>query len=238
MADDPEPEEDGGPTAPFWMTTYGDMVTLLLTFLILMFAMSSINEQEFLQAAASLAGSLGIMDKNISQIGELSPAIGTAGRSTEQVDMLAALQQIAEVFQEEGLEDVASVEITGPGEVLVRLGDEVLYDPGRAELKAGAVRVLDGIARSIIGQTDQVYVEGHTDNQPISTLEFPSNWELSAARALAVVRLLEARGIPPSQLAAVGHGAHIPIEPNNTPEGRARNRRVELKIVWAGMGNE
>ncbi len=238
MAENQEPEDDGGPTAPFWMVTYGDMVTLLLTFFILMFAMSSINEQKFLQAAASLQGALGVMDRNISVIGELSPAIGTAGRSTEHVDMLEALQRIAEVFQEEGLEDVASVEITGPGEVLVRLGDEVLYDAGRAELKAGAIRVLDGIANSIIGQTDQVYVEGHTDNQPISTPEFPTNWELSAARALAVVRLLEDRGIPPGQLAAVGHGEHIPIEPNDTPEGRARNRRVELKIVWSESGNE
>ena len=122
MADaPPEVEEDDAPSAPFWMTTYGDMVTLLLTFFILMFAMSSINEQKFLQAAASLEGALGVLDKNISIIGESSPSIGATGASSQQVDMLNSLEQIAQIFEQEALGDVASVEITGPGEVLVRL---------------------------------------------------------------------------------------------------------------------
>ena len=238
MAENEEPDDDGMPSAPFWMTTYGDMVTLLLTFFILMFAMSSINEQKFLQAANSLQASLGVLDKNISIIGELSPAIGTAGVSGERVDMLEALQSIAEIFEQLDLGDVASVEITGPGEVLVRLGDEVLYAPGESRLKSGAARVLDGIARSIVGKTDEVYVEGHTDDQPINTKEFPSNWELSAARALSVVRLLEDRGVPPEQLAAVGHGEYTPLESNATSAGRARNRRVELYIRWKEPNNE
>ena len=238
MADKQEPDDGGMPSAPFWMTTYGDMVTLLLTFFILMYAMSSVNEQKFLQAALSLRGSLGVLDKNISIIGEMSPAIGTAGVSGQQVDMLDAMQSIEEIFMREELQDIASIEITGPGEVLIRLGDEVLYDPGEARLKAGAARVLDGIARSIAGKTDEVYVEGHTDNQPINTEEFPSNWELSSARALSVVRLLEKRGVPPDQLAAVGHGEYVPLESNATAAGRARNRRVELYIRWRDIDNE
>ena len=238
MAENQEPDDDGMPSAPFWMTTYGDMVTLLLTFFILMYAMSSVSEQKFLQAAMSLRGSLGVLDKNISVVGEMSPAIGTAGVSGEQVDMLDALQSIAEIFEREELQDIASVEITGPGEVLIRLGDEVLYAPGESRLKEGASRVLDGIARSIAGKTDQVYVEGHTDDQPINTKEFPSNWELSAARALSVVRLLERRGVPPDQLAAVGHGEYTPLASNATAAGRARNRRVELYIRWRDFDNE
>lgn len=234
--EDQEPEDDGMPSAPFWMTTYGDMVTLLLTFFILMFAMSSINEQKFMAAAISLGDALGMLDKNIGLVGELSPAIGTTGASSEQIDMLQSLEEIAEIFEEEQLADLASVEITGPGEVTIRLGDEVLYSPGEAILKPAAMRVLNGIAAAVIGKTDQIYVEGHTDNQPISTSKFPSNWELSSARALAVVRLLEARGVPPEQLAAVGHGEHDPIEFNDTPEGRAKNRRVELYIRWSDSG--
>ncbi len=238
MAKKPMPEDEGMPGAPQWMTTYGDMVTLLLTFFILMFAMSTINEQKFMQAAASLQQALGVLPRTVSVIGEMSPAIGTAGVARQQIDMLKSLEQIAEVFQEESLQDLASVEVTGTGEVLIRMGDEVLFDPGESELMPRALRVLAGIANSVQGKTESVYVEGHTDNVPISTPEFPSNWELSTARALSVVRLLEEAGVPPEQLAAVGHSQYIPLAPNDTPEGRAKNRRVELWITWSSLNNE
>ena len=238
MAKKPMPEDEGMPRAPFWMTTYGDMVTLLLTFFILMFAMSSVNEQKFLQAAASLQQALGILPKNVSIVGEQSPAIGTSGLAREQIDLLESMEQIAEIFQEEALQDLATIEITGPGEVLVRMGDEVLFPPGESELKPQALRVLAGIANSIQGKTESIYVEGHTDNVPISTPEFPSNWELSAARALSVVRLLEEAGVAPEQLAAVGHSQYVPIVPNDTPENRGKNRRVELWIIWSNLNNE
>ena len=93
-----EPEVDEGPKAPFWLVTYGDMVTLLLTFFILMFAMSTIEERKFLQAAASLAAALGVLEKNISVVGEESMAIGTTGLSRDQIDMLQSMEDIAEMF--------------------------------------------------------------------------------------------------------------------------------------------
>lgn len=228
-----EPEESKGPTAPFWMTTYGDMVTLLLTFFILMFAMSTVNEQKFFEAAASLSKALGVLDKNVSVIGERSIAIGLAGNAEEQLDMLEALDQISEVFEEESLEDVAEIDIIGPGEILIRLGDEVLFDPGEAFLTVKARRVLTGITRSLVGKTKEIYVEGHTDNVPINSAEFPSNWELSSARALSVVKLMQEVGIPPDQLGAIAHGEFHPLDLNNTPAGRAKNRRVELYITWS-----
>jgi len=233
-----EPEDEGMPGGPHWMTTYGDMVTLLLCFFVLMFAMSTINEQKFLQAALSLGKALGVLEKNVSVIGEMSPAIGTTGIAREQIDMIESMEQIAEIFQEEALQDVASVEVTGPGEVLVRMGDKVLFSPGESELKPQAIRVLAGIANSIQGKTETVYIEGHTDNVPINTPEYPSNWELSAARALSVLRLLEEAGIPPAQLAAVGRSQYIPLTSNDTPESRAKNRRVELMITWSHQIDE
>ena len=232
------PEDEGMPGAPFWMTTYGDMVTLLLTFFILMFAMSTINEQKFMQAANSLAAALGVLPKDVGLIGEVSPAIGTTGIAREQIDIVESMEQIAEIFQEEALQDLASIEVTGPGEVLIRMGDKVLFSPGESELKPQAIRVLAGIANSIQEKTETVYIEGHTDNVPISTPEFPSNWELSTSRALSVVRLLEEAGIPPEQLAAVGHSQYTPITSNDTPEGRAKNRRVELWITWSRQIDE
>lgn len=233
-----EPEEGGMPTAPFWMTTYGDMVTLLLTFFILMFAMSSVNEQKFLKAAASLAGALGVLEKNVSVVGEKSPAIGVSGLAQEQLDMLESLEQIAEIFQVEALQDIASVDIIGPGEAVISMGDELLYDAGEAQLKPQALRVLEGIANSIRGRTEKVFVKGHTDNVPINTIQFPSNWHLSTSRAVTVVRLFEERGVPPEQLAAMGHGEFAPLESNDTPEGRRKNRRVELYITWSKAANE
>jgi len=214
-----EPEDEGIPGGPHWMTTYGDMVTLLLCFFILMFAMSTVNEQKFMQAANSLAAALGVLPKDVGLIGEVSPAIGTTGITREQIDIVESMEQIAEIFQEEALQDLASIEVTGPGEVLIRMGDKVLFAPGESELKPQAIRVLAGIANSIQEKTETVYIEGHTDNVPISTPEFPSNWELSTSRALSVVRLLEEAGIPPEQLAAVGHSQYTPITSNDTTEG-------------------
>ncbi len=233
-----EPKVDEGPTAPFWLTTYGDMVTLLLTFFILMFAMSTIEERKFLQAAASLAAALGVLEKNISVIGEESMAIGTTGLDRDQIDMLQSMEDIAEMFQQEALTDLASLEIVGPGEVVVRMGDEMLFGPGSSTLKPQAVRVLRGIVRSIKGSTERLWVEGHTDNEPINTAEFRSNWDLSTARAVTVVRLLEREGIEPEQLAAVGHSQYQPLEDNATPKGRAKNRRVELYISWEELAYE
>ncbi|MCK4578895.1 MAG: OmpA family protein [Candidatus Marinimicrobia bacterium] len=232
------PEIIEGPKAPFWLTTYGDMVTLLLTFFVLMFAMSTINERKFLQASYSLQAALGVLEKNISVIGEESMAIGTTGLNEDQIDLLRSLDAIAELFEDVVLQEVASMEVVGPGQVVVRLGDELLFDPGRANLKPEARLVLRGIVQSIVGKTDQVWVEGHTDNLPINNVEFSSNWELSTARAVSVVRVLQKEGVPAEQLAAVGHSEYIPLGPNSTAAGRALNRRVELYISWSDQGYE
>ncbi len=240
MAKKPMLEDEGMPGAPFWMTTYGDMVTLLLTFFILMFSMSSIDAQKFREARDSLIGALGsgVLPSSVGVVGEASTATGTAGISRERIDMLASMERIAEIFQEEALEELTTVQVTGPGEILVRMGDELLFDPGESELKPQARRVLERVGNSVIGKTETINVEGHTDNIPINTPEFPSNWELSAARALQVVRLLEDIGVPPEQLAPVGRSQYKPVAPNDTPENRAKNRRVELWITWSNVSNE
>ena len=233
-----EEELDEGPSAPFWLTTYGDMVTLLLTFFILMFAMSTIEERKFLQASASLAAALGVLEKNISVVGEESMAIGTTGLSRDQIDMMGSMEEISEMFQEEALADLASLEIVGPGQVVVRMGDEMLFDPGSSTLKPQARRVLRSIVGSIEGSTDRVWVEGHTDNIPMSTSEFRSNWDLSTARAVVVVRFLESAGVEAEQLAAVGHSQYKPLADNSTAAGRKKNRRVELLISWDELAYE
>ncbi len=234
MAKQKKVQADNSPKAPFWMTTYGDMVTLLLTFFILMFAMSTITERKFYQAAQSLQEALGggVMDANIGVIGEAAAIAPPSRIIRKDVDILETLEAIAQLMQDEALAEMTEMEIIGAGEVLIRLGDQMLFDPGRAVLKPGARRVLRGITESIIGSTQKLWVEGHTDNVPINSREFPSNWELSTARAVSVVKFLQVLGVPSEQLAAVGHSEYVPLATNNTTDGRQKNRRVELYITW------
>ncbi len=118
------------------------------------------------------------------------------------------------------------------GRLQVRALDQILFDSGRTEIKTEGRRVLAHVAEQIRKiRNHRVRVEGHTDSKPINTARFPSNWELSAARAARVVRFLAAQGLDPSKLSAEGFGPYEPIAPNDTRKGRARNRRIEIVLV-------
>jgi len=123
------------------------------------------------------------------------------------------------------------------GKLTVNLMDKILFDSGRAEIKPDGKRVLDKISSLLLNKYPdrQIRVEGHTDNVPISgrlQTRFPTNWELSAARAISAVRYLqEKNSVDPNRLAAVGFGQYHPIETNDTPEGKARNRRIEIVLL-------
>ncbi len=130
----------------------------------------------------------------------------------------------------EGMEQKVRVLETGKG-VVIRFRDDVLFESGSAELRPEAAPVIRRIAdvlRSL--EAYQLLVEGYADTQPISTARFPSNWELSAARALSVVRAFIATGVRPEDLAAIGYGEYHPVASNDTPAGRAENRRVEIVV--------
>lgn len=123
------------------------------------------------------------------------------------------------------------------GQLQVSAADDVLFDSGLAQIKPEGQRLLAAVAEQI-GKFSgySVRVEGHTDNRPISTARFPSNWDLSAARAVEVVRFLVSVGVDPAMLSAVGYGSHHPVVANDTPENRARNRRIEIVLVPDARG--
>jgi len=226
-------ESSQEPTAPFWMVTYGDMVTLLLTFFILLLSFSIIDEIKFEKAAHSLKGALGVLDKY-----EYSQETYGEGDSKSEVDMLRrqeiyeSVSELEKMAEEMGFEDDLSIEVNNNG-LLIQMGDKILFDLGKAKLKAKAFPVLDIVGKTIRAQAKEVLVGGHTDNVPIKTLKFPSNWELSSARALSVVRyLVDKTSVSPGVLAATGYSEFRPIETNDTPEGRQKNRRVEFLITW------
>src|SRR5690606_26199871 len=226
--------EEVGTSAPGWMVTYGDMVTLILVFFVMLFALSSLDMQRFQSLISALQSSWGILDHGRSvrpqdplDMAALEPIV-----SIESIfpttQMLEMAQELEAFIRENQLEGQLDVQIQERG-VVVRFADHVLFDLGRADLKPESRQILDRVAESLIQWPNQIRVEGHTDNWPIRTERFPSNWELSTARATTVLRyLVEERGLDPTRMAAVGYGEYRPLRPNDTPENRAVNRRVDI----------
>lgn len=152
-------------------------------------------------------------------------------RETEIREMSSTYRSLVEELEAElSRGDIQIQELRG--HLQVSALDKILFDSGQAEIKPEGQRVLAAVAEQV-GKLSgyAVRVEGHTDDRPISTPQYPSNWELSAARAVVVLRFLEGSGLDPTILSAVGHGSHQPVVANDTPENRSRNRRIEIVLI-------
>jgi chemotaxis protein MotB len=225
--------------APAWMVTYGDMVTLLLCFFVLLFSYSVIDQMRFQQIISSIQitflGERGIM--------QTSPDVSRGEQIELNVDhkfkdVLITYHAVQEFLVKERLQDTISLRIEERG-VVLEIQDQILFDSGRAELKPEAVPLLDKVAILLGRIPNKVIVEGHTDNVPINTIFFPSNWELSVARAVRVVRALsEQRQLDPRRFVATGFGEFHPVSSNQTAAGRARNRRVNIIVTAANPAGE
>lgn len=249
-----------------WAIPYGDLITLLLAFFVVMYAVSSVNEGKYRVLSDSMMAAFRGSPKTTEpiQIGDKAVRFWSeetlAGLSPSQVMKLPEQRQgdqagLLERFGRAGLEDskagatdrdVAAllkgaldsliardlVTVTRkPLWVEVEIKTDILFPSGSAEIEASAVDVLNRVADILRPLTYRLRVEGHTDNRPIATTQFPSNWELSGARASRIVRLLESRGVDPARMSVAGQGEHQPVADNATPEGRNRNRRVVLLIL-------
>ncbi len=228
-----------------WLVSYADFITLLFAFFVVMYAISSVNEGKYRILANALGAAFGT-----------APAISTTQVSTERQPALtfrkltpAQKRQAAALRRErEAMTDIAGriqtalaplvnqgiVRVTQTSRgVKVEINASILFAPGDAKLTGESGEALKAIAQILKDDSHVLQVEGHTDNLPISTALFPSNWELSSVRASSVVRLFVDNGIADNRLTAVGHGANFPVGPNETVEGRLRNRRVEIMILAA-----
>ncbi|MFS8572384.1 MAG: OmpA family protein [Clostridia bacterium] len=165
-----------------------------------------------------------------SPFGEIYQRSLVADETTRSLfDALRALQERYDLY------DVVAIESTERG-IVIHFTDRVLFDTGRAEIKPEAREVLQAVAVELAKLPHHIRVEGHTDNVPIHNERFPSNWELSTARAVTVLRfLIQVGGLDPGRLSAVGYGEYRPIASNDTPEGRARNRRVDIVLLDHGL---
>ncbi|HHJ53744.1 MAG TPA: hypothetical protein ENJ89_11160, partial [Caldithrix abyssi] len=194
-----EKEEVEEPSAPFWMTTFSDMTTLLLVFFILILSYSTIELEKFKGAMSSMKGALGVLPEMGSAVPKNNRSLRDRLTNQEQ-GLSQQVKELQKSLENTDFEGMINVEITGEG-VHFRLGDKLLFDLGQANIKPRALPILKKIAGIIKeGEYKEILVEGHTDNIPIHTKQFPSNWELSTARAMSVVRYLHfVEGIPGSK---------------------------------------
>lgn len=222
------PDEPG--EIPSWLTTYGDLMSLLLVFFVLLVSFSSIQESKFHEAAASLQNAFGIGSgpPSVLQLAEVATARNLARERQEATDSARELEQS---LLAAGLDREVDIAVTERG-VAIRVNAPFLFGSGEAELRPESRALLDRLGGFLARFPHPVRVEGHTDAVPIRTARFGSNWELSAARAVAVARAFQAAGLAPERLSAAGYGEHQPVAGNGTPEERARNRRVEILMEW------
>jgi len=218
------------PGAPLWMTSYGDMVTQILIFFVMLFTFSSIDAARFRELAISLQsafkGGVGVLEGGQSiTVETLGPARANLAQLTE------AMNQIMNVVESSGLKGAVEASIDERG-LVISIKDSTFFDLGKADLKPRSIEILNKIGVVLKDLPNQIRVEGHTDDLPINTSQFPSNWELSTVRATTVVRyLVEKVGLPPNKMSAVGYGEFRPLYPNDTEEHRARNRRVDIVVL-------
>ncbi len=214
-----------------WLLTYADLITLLLAFFIVMYSMSSVDDKKFDQVTSALNGVLKGGKSLIEREGTI-PSERRAGRGIIHLGNLDMIRErIDQRFSRLQRRDEIETEITERG-LVIHVLESALFAEGEAELQPRAQEVLDLIATELVGIPNHVRVEGHTDDRPIQTLAYPTNWELSASRATRVVRYyIENFEIYPGRISALGYGRYRPIVPNNSIENRARNRRVDVVIL-------
>jgi len=222
-----------------WLVSYADFITLLFAFFVVMFAVSQVDSTKVGHFTESFSKAVGI--DMFPQAGrgllagspEGTPEEPDPANSSLLPPELVTLK--AALATAEAREELENVQILRRrNELVLRLADGVLFESGTDALEERAGRIIARLAAELRGKPLDIRVEGHTDDRPIKTARFRSNWDLSTARATAVVARLAAEGVEPPRLSAAGYGEFHPIAPNGTDDGRKQNRRVDL-VVSAAM---
>ena len=233
-----------------WLVSYADLITLLFAFFVVMYSISSINEDKYRVLAQTLSQSFRLTSPTTSDTMNIQPIDNrfeeTIVGETPSTKIQASTQPPIESANSEKLEDLA-LQIESLFQSLiesdlvqlhktdswieVELKSTVLFDSGSARPSEDANTIFKEVAHLLQAHQFPIFVEGFTDNQPIATTVFPSNWELSSARAAAVVRILVENAVPGERLSAIGYGPFRPKVDNLSEEHRAQNRRVVLAIA-------
>lgn len=218
-----EPDNNGD-----WMTTYGDMVTLLLTFFVLLFSMSSIDNQKYIKLANSLRGALG---GNVGVLNSGTTVDPQGDMSNQSQHMQNVMKQLQNVANDKGLQDKMEITINETG-ITISFKEKLFFNIGSADILKEAYPILQDVADILRDEKFPIRVEGHTCDLVIRTAKFPSNWELSATRAVNVSRfMVESCGVPGEKISVAAYGEFRPLVPNDSEENRVRNRRVDIVLV-------
>ncbi|HIE28968.1 TPA: flagellar motor protein MotB [Candidatus Poribacteria bacterium] len=220
-----------------WLMTYSDMVTLLLTFFILIIAFANYDKTKFwsvIESTRDALGGLGVLPQwKESLQSDLPPDSYNLTEDGEIKNLIEIAQSIKNLNKD------IDYKITDKGVAIILPDKFILFDSGSAKIKEEALPTLRQIAEILQKalkrkiRYNDIQIAGHADNRPIHTSEFADNWELSAARATNVLRLLVNYGLDKSHLSAVGYADQRPVAPNDTEEGKTKNRRIEIEIIKA-----
>jgi chemotaxis protein MotB len=217
-----------------WLLTYADLITLLLAFFIMMYTFSKQDAQKYQEVTTHLRA---IFSGGTGALSNGNPS--ATGSATISIVPTETLNNEIKRQLEEEIKRVAPVDSTDQSftvfvddrGIVIRVLDKAFFDEGKADLKENAKNTLTKIIPIIRKVNRQIRIEGHTDNIPINTREFKSNWELSVRRATEVVQFMVEKGsFPPEKTSAVGYAEYRPLIPNTSPENRALNRRIEIII--------
>ncbi len=236
-----------------WLVSYADFITLLFAFFVVMYSISSVNEGKFRVLSDTLEAVFTDPVRSISpiQIGTLNRGDGVLSPELQSQDEVPSIIDLppAPIVPEETIKTIDELsnqlndtlqDLIANEDVHIKKGDDwleleikssILFHSGESRLGKSAVPIIGKVADILRSSANPIQVEGFTDNQPINTPRFPSNWELSAARAASVVHLLDRFGLSPSRMSAIGYGQYQPIADNATETGRQKNRRVVLVVL-------
>lgn len=226
-----------------WLVSYADFMTLLFAFFVVMYALSTVNEGKYRILSNSMVSAFNNAPINaasnrsavvappiaVLQKQNVASRVQDASKQKRRDKMRSVAKDILDVMAPLIEQGKVRVLETSRG-VTIEINDSILFSPGQALLQPALIKAMRAIAEVLVPTDFPITIEGHTDNVPINTPQFPSNWELSAVRATTVLRLFADSGVAGDRLTAIGYAETRPVEPNLLADGRARNRRVSILI--------
>ena len=226
-------EEDCPEGLPGWLATFGDLMSLLLTFFVLLLSFSTMDVTSFQHAMGALQGALGVLsgDPQLSlPIRQSMPK--TEGNLSQAEMMNKAGSELEQAVEEAGLKGDIDLEESTSG-IIIRISDKLFFETADASVLESASTVLEAVGRAISQIPNHVNIQGHTDSRMINSPNFASNWELSGMRALSIGRyFIDKWNISPQRISITGFSEYRPLAPNNSDLNMAKNRRVEIHIRY------
>ncbi len=232
----PKKDDDGEEGGDEWLLTYGDLMTQLVCFFVLLMSFAVVSQMKFREVVVSLHDALsgsGVLPSFEHTVSDVPIGLNKKGLRDDK-KLKEMKKKIKEALEKTGMSAHVEIEIREAGLVIIlnQRNPPVFFDTADDHIKEGAYPILSQIGKFMKILSNDVRVEGHTDSRPIKTLKFPSNWHLAFARAYSVmVHLQIAAEMPPDRFSAVSHGPERPIALNDTKLGMSRNRRVEIIIL-------